>query len=125
MVAVLICGTLNSNIFCGSRCMYAAAREGHLPAFLSCTHERNGSPRAAVLAQGIITTVLTFVNVNKLIECVSFVMSFQRVATMLALLWIHYKKIPVHPGEAVYYSSGFAIFHSSFSSKLSVLPVSL
>uniref|UniRef100_A0A9J2PB04 Amino acid permease/ SLC12A domain-containing protein n=1 Tax=Ascaris lumbricoides TaxID=6252 RepID=A0A9J2PB04_ASCLU len=98
MVAVLICGTLNSNIFCGSRCMYAAAREGHLPAFLSCIHEGNGSPRAALLAQGIITTVLVFINVNKLIECVSFVMSFQRIATVLALLWIHYKKIPVHPG---------------------------
>ncbi|VDK45118.1 unnamed protein product [Anisakis simplex] len=111
MVAILICGTLNSNIFCGSRlaytlllllivvfCMYAAAREGHLPAFLSCINHENGSPRAALLAQAIITAAMMFADSDKLIEYVSFVMFFQRIVTMIALLWIRYKKIAVHPG---------------------------
>lgn len=71
MVAILLIGTLNSNIFCGSRYaievhvkividywfspirrfMHAAAREGHLPTCISCVNEESNSPRAALLGQ--------------------------------------------------------------------------
>ncbi|EPB72647.1 hypothetical protein ANCCEY_08292, partial [Ancylostoma ceylanicum] len=51
MVAILLIGTLNSNIFCGSRFMHAAAREGHLPTCISCVNEESNSPRAALLGQ--------------------------------------------------------------------------
>ncbi|EFO94279.1 hypothetical protein CRE_03459, partial [Caenorhabditis remanei] len=97
MIALLLIGTLNSNIFCGSRFTHAAAREGHLPTFLSCINEESNSPRAALLFQLICTIAVTFVDTNSLINYVAFVMFGQRVFTMTALMWIRYRKIPVHP----------------------------
>ncbi|PAV92267.1 hypothetical protein WR25_10446 [Diploscapter pachys] len=98
MVALLLLGTLNSNIFVGSRFTYAAAREKHLPSFLSCVNEASGSPRAAVLWQMICTIIVSFVDIDTLINYVTFVMWGQRVVTILALLWIRYRKIPVADG---------------------------
>ncbi|CCD72062.1 Amino acid transporter [Caenorhabditis elegans] len=97
MIALLLIGTLNSNIFCGSRFTHAAAREGHLPTFLSCINEESNSPRAALLFQLVCTVVVTFIDTNSLINYVSFVMFGQRVFTMTALMWIRYRNIPVHP----------------------------
>ncbi|KHN73249.1 Y+L amino acid transporter 2 [Toxocara canis] len=122
MVAILICGTLNSNIFCASRFMYAAAREGHLPTFLSCVNDANGSPRASLFAQAIITAIMVFIDVHKLIDYVSFVMSFQRIATMIALLWIRHKKIPVHPG-AIKVPIIFTWLFLAISVALVVIPI--
>lgn len=51
LIGILLIGSLNSNLFSGSRYMYAAARQGHLPACFSCVNERTDSPRVAVLAQ--------------------------------------------------------------------------
>uniref|UniRef100_A0A8R1E075 Amino acid permease n=1 Tax=Caenorhabditis japonica TaxID=281687 RepID=A0A8R1E075_CAEJA len=97
MIALLLIGTLNSNIFCGSRFTHAAAREGHLPTFLSCINEESNSPRAALLFQLICTIAVTFVDTNSLINYVAFVMFGQRVFTMTALMWIRYRDIPVAP----------------------------
>ncbi|CAD6196187.1 unnamed protein product [Caenorhabditis auriculariae] len=98
MIAILLIGTLNSNIFCGSRFTHAAAREGHLPPFLSCINEESNSPRAALLFQLICTIAVTFINTNDLINYVAFVMFGQRFVTMAALLWIRYRKILVASG---------------------------
>uniref|UniRef100_A0A0N5ALR5 Y+L amino acid transporter 2 n=1 Tax=Syphacia muris TaxID=451379 RepID=A0A0N5ALR5_9BILA len=98
MVAILICGTLNSNIFCASRYMHAAAKERHLPPFISCINEKTGSPRPSLFLQGILAMIMTFVDVNTLISYVSFIMFFQRIFTMLALLYIRLAKIPVYQG---------------------------
>ncbi|CAI2296354.1 unnamed protein product [Caenorhabditis sp. 36 PRJEB53466] len=95
MIALLLIGTLNSNIFCGSRFTHAAAREGHLPTFLSCINEESNSPRAALLFQLLCTIAVTFVDTNSLINYVAFVMFGQRFFTMTALMWIRYRKIPV------------------------------
>ncbi|VDP15081.1 unnamed protein product [Heligmosomoides polygyrus] len=95
MVALLLIGTLNSNIFCGSRFMYAAAREGHLPTFISCVHEPSFSPRAALLGQMLCTFAVSFVDIETLINYVTFVMWAQKAVTVSALLYIRYSKMPV------------------------------
>ncbi|WKX88570.1 hypothetical protein Q1695_008315 [Nippostrongylus brasiliensis] len=95
MVALLLIGTLNSNIFCGSRFMYAAAREGHLPTFMSCLHEASNSPRAALLGQMLCTFVVSFVDIDTLINYVTFVMWSQKAVTVAALLYLRRSKLPV------------------------------
>jgi len=96
MIAVLLMGSLNSNIFCSSRFMYAGARQGHLPPCLSCLNPESGCPRAAILAQAVITVVFLFFNVESLINYVTFVLWFQKAVTMVALLYMRYKKTPVN-----------------------------
>ncbi|VDM65046.1 unnamed protein product [Strongylus vulgaris] len=98
MVAILLVGTLNSNIFCGSRFMHAAAREGHLPTCISCVNEASNSPRAALLGQLICTFLVSFVHIDTLINYVTFVMWAQKVVTVMALLYLRYAKLPVAEG---------------------------
>ncbi|KAK5984331.1 Amino Acid Transporter [Trichostrongylus colubriformis] len=95
MVALLLIGTLNSNIFCGSRFMHAAAREGHLPTCLSCRHEASNSPRAALLGQMLCTFAMSFVDIETLINYVTFVMWAQKAVTIAALLYLRYSQMPV------------------------------
>ncbi|CAP20458.1 Protein CBR-AAT-4 [Caenorhabditis briggsae] len=121
MIALLLIGTLNSNIFCGSRFTHAAAREGHLPTFLSCINEESNSPRAALLFQLICTIAVTFVDTNSLINYVAFVMFGQRVFTMTALMWIRYRKIPVHP-DAIQVPILFSILFWIITIALVVVP---
>uniref|UniRef100_A0A914W4D9 Uncharacterized protein n=1 Tax=Plectus sambesii TaxID=2011161 RepID=A0A914W4D9_9BILA len=110
LVGVLLCGSLNGSIFVASRqellhfeyfleYIHAAARQGHLPTCLSCINEKTNSPRAAVFAQLIIAIAISFVGeLDKLISYVTFAIWFQRFFTLCALIWIRYKKLPVHPG---------------------------
>ncbi|GMT28098.1 hypothetical protein PFISCL1PPCAC_19395, partial [Pristionchus fissidentatus] len=98
MIAVLVMGTLNSNIFCGSRMMHAAARESQLPSFLSGLHTASGSPRAAVLAQAILAAIMCFVPTDTLVNAVTFVMWAQKGITAAALLYIRYKNVQVESG---------------------------
>ncbi|EPB68319.1 amino acid permease [Ancylostoma ceylanicum] len=51
LIGVLLVGSLNSNLFSGSRYMYAAARQGHLPTCFSCVNTETDSPRVAIIAQ--------------------------------------------------------------------------
>ncbi|CAI4230144.1 unnamed protein product [Auanema sp. JU1783] len=95
MIAILLIGTLNSNIFCGSRAMRAAAQKRHFPPFLSGTHEESDSPRSALLGQLICTVFVSFIDIDTLINYVTFVMWGQRAVTILALLYLRYKKMPV------------------------------
>ncbi|KAK6029252.1 hypothetical protein OSTOST_04635 [Ostertagia ostertagi] len=112
MVALLLIGTLNSNLFCGSRFMHAAAREGHLPTCMSCRHEASNSPRAALLGQAICTFAMSFVDIDTLINYVTFVMWSQKVVTVAALLYIRYNKIPVSESNIYWCSGGCQRFGS-------------
>lgn len=51
LIGVLLIGSLNSNLFSGSRYMYAAAKQGHLPSCFSCVNIIEESPRVAVFTQ--------------------------------------------------------------------------
>ncbi|CAI5437674.1 unnamed protein product [Caenorhabditis angaria] len=121
MIAVLLIGTLNSNIFCGSRFTHAAARQGHLPTFLSCINEESNSPRAALLFQLIFTILISFVNTDKLITYVAFVIFGQKAVTMTALIWIRIRKIEVAPG-AIHVPLIFSIVFWFLTCALVIVP---
>ncbi|CAD6184087.1 unnamed protein product [Caenorhabditis auriculariae] len=101
LIGILLIGSLNSNLFSGSRYMFAAARQGHLPACFACVNKETESPRVAVFAQSLLAMLITFVgDLDKLIGYVMFGFWAQRIFTLVALLMIRHQRIPVHP-EAV------------------------
>ncbi|KAH7718516.1 AAT-5 protein [Aphelenchoides avenae] len=101
LIGILLIGSLNSNLFSGSRYMYAAARQGHLPACFSCVNSMTDSPRVAIFAQSALAIAISFVgDLDKLVGYVMFGFWAQRIFTLIALLTIRYKCIPVHP-EAI------------------------
>uniref|UniRef100_A0AC34FJH9 Uncharacterized protein n=1 Tax=Panagrolaimus sp. ES5 TaxID=591445 RepID=A0AC34FJH9_9BILA len=97
-IAVLLVGSLNSTLFSASRFLYAASREGHLPGFISCVNKYHDSPRAALFINVLLAMIFSFVgNLDTLIQYISFAQWFQRMITMIALLWIRFRHKPVHP----------------------------
>uniref|UniRef100_A0A1I8ABX1 AA_permease domain-containing protein n=1 Tax=Steinernema glaseri TaxID=37863 RepID=A0A1I8ABX1_9BILA len=101
LIGVLLVGSLNSNLFSGSRYMFAAAKQGHLPACFSCVNAENDSPRVAVFAQSALAMAISFVgDLDALIGYVMFGFWAQRLFTLVALLIIRHRRIPVHP-EAI------------------------
>lgn len=96
--AILLLGTVNAEIFCSSRIIFEAARQKHLPPFLSAVNKETDSPRAALLAQLAVSLFMTFVSVETLINYVSFVMWAQKLATVIALLYMKIRRIPVDEG---------------------------
>lgn len=98
MIALLMCGTLNSSLFCASRYMFAAAREGHLPPFLSGIHDETSSPRPSIFLTTLLSLLMTFISVPMLIDYVSYVIIAQKLVGTFVLVWIRYKNIPVNKG---------------------------
>uniref|UniRef100_A0A0K0DTX7 AA_permease domain-containing protein n=1 Tax=Strongyloides stercoralis TaxID=6248 RepID=A0A0K0DTX7_STRER len=97
LIGILLLGSLNSNLFSGSRYMYAAAKQGHLPACFSCINKATESPRVAVFAQTILAMGISFIgDLDSLIAYCMFGFWAQRIFTLVALLVIRYKMIPVH-----------------------------
>ncbi|ETN85544.1 hypothetical protein NECAME_01435 [Necator americanus] len=83
------------------RYMFAASRQGHLPACFSCVNADTESPRVAILAQSMLAMAISFVgDLDALIGYVMFGFWAQRIFTLVALLIIRHNRIPVHP-EAV------------------------
>lgn len=82
--------------------MYAAARRGHLPKLLSVVNKASGSPRASLLGQLVCTIVVCFVDINTLINYVTFVIWSSRGVALTALLWIRFRRIPVAEGRSKY-----------------------
>ncbi|CCD68122.1 Amino Acid Transporter [Caenorhabditis elegans] len=98
LIGILLIGSLNSNLFSGSRYMYAAARQGHLPACFSCVNTETESPRVAVLAQSVLALVISYIgDLDTLITYVMFGFWAQRIFSLVALLIIRHNHIPVHP----------------------------
>lgn len=78
--------------------MFAAAKAGHLPACFSIVNPETQSPRAAIFAQSALAIAISFVgNLDMLIGYVMFGFWAQRIFSLVALLTIRYKSIPVHP----------------------------
>ncbi|XGW24374.1 hypothetical protein V3C99_006075 [Haemonchus contortus] len=101
LIGVLLVGSLNSNLFSGSRYMYAAARQGHLPTCFSCVNAATDSPRVAIMAQALLAIGISFVgDLDALINYVMFGFWAQRIFTLIALLIIRHNRIPVH-AEAI------------------------
>ncbi|MFH4981140.1 hypothetical protein AB6A40_007849 [Gnathostoma spinigerum] len=98
LVSILLIGSLNSTLFAASRYLFAAARQGHLPTSISCANPETDSPRVALFINVILAITMSFTgDPDQLISYVGFAQWTQRAVTMLVLLWIRYKQIPVDP----------------------------
>ncbi|CAI4229979.1 unnamed protein product [Auanema sp. JU1783] len=97
LIGVLLVGSLNSNLFSGSRYMFAAARQGHLPSCFALVNLENESPRVAVFAQSALAIAISFVgDLDALISYCMFGFWAQRIFTLIGLLIIRHNHIPVH-----------------------------
>uniref|UniRef100_F1KZY7 Cystine/glutamate transporter n=1 Tax=Ascaris suum TaxID=6253 RepID=F1KZY7_ASCSU len=97
LVSILLIGSLNGSIFSASRYLHAAARQGHLPPFISCANDQYDSPRAALVVCILLSMAMSFAgDLDTLINYASFAQWLQRACTMCALVWIRLKHKPVH-----------------------------
>uniref|UniRef100_A0A0N4Z027 AA_permease domain-containing protein n=1 Tax=Parastrongyloides trichosuri TaxID=131310 RepID=A0A0N4Z027_PARTI len=98
LISIVLIGSMNSTIFSASRYLQAASKKRGLPSFIACTNILHDSPRVAILVHIIIAVIISFVgDLNQLINYVSFCQWSQRGCTMIALLYIRFFHIPVHP----------------------------
>lgn len=98
-VSILLISSMNGTLFSASRFLYSAGRERQFPSFNACINHENDSPRGALLFHVLLATAFSFVgNVEELISMVGFSSWAQRMVTMLALLYIRWSDMPVHPG---------------------------
>uniref|UniRef100_A0A183GNU1 Amino acid transporter n=1 Tax=Heligmosomoides polygyrus TaxID=6339 RepID=A0A183GNU1_HELPZ len=99
-VAVLLVGSMNSTMFSASRYLQAASKQGHLPTFISAINPVTDSPRTALVVHILIAMVMSFAgDPSNLISYVSFAQWSQRACTMGALIWIRFRRWPVHPDK--------------------------
>uniref|UniRef100_A0AC34PUP7 Uncharacterized protein n=1 Tax=Panagrolaimus sp. JU765 TaxID=591449 RepID=A0AC34PUP7_9BILA len=97
-VSIVLIGSLNSTMFSASRYLYAASREGHLPAFISCVNKFHDSPRVALFVHVLLAIMFSFLGgLSDLVQYISFAQWSQRMVTMVALLYMRFTHKPVHP----------------------------
>ncbi|KHJ99124.1 hypothetical protein OESDEN_00892 [Oesophagostomum dentatum] len=85
-------------MFSASRYLQAAAKQGHLPSFISAINPVTDSPRTALTVHILIAMLASFAgNLDKLISYVAFAQWSQRACTMIALIWIRFRHWPLHP----------------------------
>ncbi|CAD5212976.1 unnamed protein product [Bursaphelenchus okinawaensis] len=98
LTSLMLIGSLNSTIFASSRYLFAAARHGHMPSFLSTVNLKSGSPRAAIVFHSLLAFVFALIgDMSTLVNMLSVAQWLQRFLTMMALLYIRYKCLQVHP----------------------------
>uniref|UniRef100_A0A1I7Z3M3 Solute carrier family 7 member 13 n=1 Tax=Steinernema glaseri TaxID=37863 RepID=A0A1I7Z3M3_9BILA len=98
LICIVLVGSLNSTMFSASRYLHAAARQGVIPSWISCTNRKEDSPRAALFLHILLSIAISFVgDLDSLIGYLAFAQWSQRMFTMMALMWIRYKHKPVHP----------------------------
>ncbi|CAD5216902.1 unnamed protein product [Bursaphelenchus xylophilus] len=96
MVSVVLIGSVNSNLFCGSRITHAIARAGCLPPFLSVWNPTHGSPRAAIVFQVVLAFVIALsADIAQMLNYAGFTQWAQRVVTVSILLYIRFKGLEV------------------------------
>ncbi|CAJ0946171.1 unnamed protein product, partial [Mesorhabditis belari] len=123
LIGVLLVGSINSNLFSGSRYMYAAARQGQLPACFSCVNTETDSPRVAVFAQSALAMAICFVgDLDALLGYAMFGFWAQRIFTLAALLMIRKKRIPVHP-DAIRMPISIHVLFLAITIALVVIPI--
>ncbi|CAJ0960393.1 unnamed protein product, partial [Mesorhabditis belari] len=97
-VAILLVGSLNSTMFSASRYLQAASRQGHLPSFISAINPESDSPRTALFVHVLLAMAISFTgNVDSLINYVALAQWSQRAFTMVALMFLRFRGLPVHP----------------------------
>ncbi|VDD94117.1 unnamed protein product [Enterobius vermicularis] len=98
IVAILMMGTINSDIFMFSRYMFSGARKRKMPSCLALINEEHDSPRVAVMFHVLCAIAFSFIgSIGDLINYMIVCGMLQQVFAVSALLWIRYKNIPVNP----------------------------
>ncbi|CAD5212670.1 unnamed protein product [Bursaphelenchus okinawaensis] len=96
MVSVVLIGSVNSNLFCGSRITHAISRAGCLPPFLSVWNPTHNSPRAAIVFQVALAFIIALsADIPQMLNYAGFTQWAQRVVTVSILLYIRYKGLQV------------------------------
>uniref|UniRef100_A0A8C6X4Y6 B(0,+)-type amino acid transporter 1 n=1 Tax=Naja naja TaxID=35670 RepID=A0A8C6X4Y6_NAJNA len=68
-VALSCFGSVNGTFFCGSRVCYIAAREGHMPDFLSMVHIRYFTPFPALIFTSVVSIIMVIpASFNKIVN---------------------------------------------------------
>ncbi|XP_005322704.2 b(0,+)-type amino acid transporter 1 [Ictidomys tridecemlineatus] len=91
-VALSTFGSVNGIFFSGSRVCYVAAREGHLPGFLSMVHVRRLTPAPALMFTMAVALVLVIPgNFSILVNLMSFLSWITYGTTFSCLLYMRIK----------------------------------
>lgn len=94
-VACSTFGAANGTAFTAGRLVYVSAREGHMPKLLAMVHSKRHTPLPALIFTCIIAWLMLIPessNFEELINYFSFAAWTFYGATILALLWLRYKK---------------------------------
>ena len=92
LVACSCYGAANGSIFTNGRVVCSAAKEGHMPKFLS-TISRFETPSLAVMFPSLIAIIMLFVgDLEVLLSCFSFVAWTFYGGTVAALLVLRWKR---------------------------------
>ena len=85
-LAAMICNValLNSTVLTTTRMPFAMAEDGYLPAALTRTHSRYGTPWLAILASSLIYALLAWQSLTQLISVYALLRSATTVLTVLS-----------------------------------------
>ncbi|XP_032068886.1 b(0,+)-type amino acid transporter 1-like [Thamnophis elegans] len=92
-VALSCFGSVNGTFFCGSRVCYIAAREGHMPDFLSMVHIRYFTPFPALIFTCVVSIIMVIpASFNKIVNLFSFTAWIFNGISVASLLYLKIKK---------------------------------
>ncbi|KAJ1373611.1 Amino acid permease [Parelaphostrongylus tenuis] len=96
LIALLIVGSLNAEMFSWSRFMLAGSRRGMMPTSWSLVHPENDSPRVAIFTHTILSMAFCLIgNVYLLVQYLTITAVAGTMFSVGALVFIKWKKIPV------------------------------
>ncbi|EYB86110.1 hypothetical protein Y032_0285g1347 [Ancylostoma ceylanicum] len=123
LIAVLMLGSSNAEVFAWSRYIQAGARRGMMPTMLSLIHPDNDSPRPAVFFHTVLS--MAFCLIGDIYTLVNYLTVTALLSTMFsvgALAYIKWKKIPVST-TAVKFHIIWPILNFLINAALIVIPV--
>ncbi|XP_066982985.1 Y+L amino acid transporter 2-like [Macrobrachium rosenbergii] len=121
-VACSTYGNLNGGLMTQSRVVYAGAREGHLPRFLTLIHVHNKTPVVSLVCIVILPAIMLFVpDVGSILAYTSFTGSVVSIMSVSSLLWLRYKEPDRHRPIKVWL--GFPIIYLIMCVFVAVFPI--
>ncbi|XP_063171006.1 b(0,+)-type amino acid transporter 1-like [Candoia aspera] len=92
-VALSCFGSVNGTFFCGSRVCYIAAREGHMPDFLSMVHVRYFTPFPALIFTSVVSIIMVIPgSFSEIVNLFSFTAWIFNGISVTSLLYLKMKK---------------------------------
>ncbi|XP_064101236.1 Y+L amino acid transporter 2-like [Macrobrachium nipponense] len=121
-VACSTYGNLNGGLMTQSRVVYAGAREGHLPRFLTLIHVHNKTPVVSLVSIVILPAIMLFVpDVGSILAYTSFTGNVVSIMSVSSLLWLRYKEPERHRPIKVWL--GFPIIYLIMCLFVAIFPI--